>query len=184
MNSTNKKELRRLVRAREAGVDRVRCGEWSRRVEAIVEGLEVFREARTVALYSALPGEVSMAGVMERWHREKRILLPVVRGEEMDFVRYEWPGALRQGAFGIWEPAGGEVVPAADIDLIVVPGVAFSACGERLGRGRGFYDRFLAGTRAYKIGVCFDHQVVEGIACDPHDVNMDMIITPSGVKFS
>ncbi|HLP77584.1 MAG TPA: 5-formyltetrahydrofolate cyclo-ligase, partial [Candidatus Paceibacterota bacterium] len=65
------------------------------------------------------------------------------------------------------------------LDLVLVPGVAFDACGRRLGRGKGFYDRLLADTRGIKCGVAFDEQIVTGIPVEPHDVLVDCILTPT-----
>ena len=82
------------------------------------------------------------------------------------------------GAFGINEPQRGVPVRPEEIDAIVVPGVAFTADGVRMGRGKGFYDRYLSqkGFAALKIGVCYREQLVDDIPAEPHDVAMDVVI--------
>ena len=90
------------------------------------------------------------------------------------------PGELCRGAFGIAEPSAAErPCDPADIDFIVVPGVAFTAAGARMGRGRGYYDKYLSqsGFRGVKAGVCYAHQLVGELPVEPHDVFMDYVVT-------
>ena len=89
------------------------------------------------------------------------------------------PDALVFGAFGILEPQGERPCPAGESDLVVCPGVAFTADGRRLGRGRGYYDRYLGDPafRGFRVGVCYAHQLVDDLPVEPHDVRMDRVIT-------
>lgn len=108
----------------------------------------------------------------------KTILLPRVTSEtDMELRLYTGPDDLSRGAFGIMEPCGALFIDYSRIDLAVVPGMAFDCHGHRLGRGRGYYDRFLPLLpRAYKIGICFPFQLVDTVPTDPMDVIMDEII--------
>ena len=93
--------------------------------------------------------------------------------------RYAAEDHLETGAFGIQESTGEVFTDYASIDLAVIPGVAFDAEGNRLGRGQGFYDRLLTRLQhynIYKIGVCFDFQRVEHVPTEPHDIPMDEIL--------
>ena len=150
----------------------------SERIWAQVAASAEFAAARCVALFCSLADEPDTAAVLASWSRLKRIVVPRVEGETMRFCRYD-PAAMRPGAFGIEEPGPeAETCDPAEIDLVLVPGVAFSPDGRRLGRGRGYYDRYLAqaGVRAVKIGVCFAHQLTEEVPAEPHDVRMDGVI--------
>lgn len=150
----------------------------SERIAAAVERLEAFGRARTVALFCSLADEPDTAAVLRRWSAAKRLAVPRVEGETMRFYRYD-PSTMRPGAFGIEEPGAGAVVcDPAEIDLMLVPGVAFAPDGRRLGRGRGYYDRYLAraDVRAVRVGVCFAHQLTEEVPAEPHDVRMDRVI--------
>lgn len=93
---------------------------------------------------------------------------------------------LRRGHLGILEPiASCPIVDPREIDLVLVPGLAFDRRGVRLGRGKGYFDKFLVGLRATKCGVAFNEQVIDTLPADPHDVKMDLLVTPAGViKFS
>ena len=85
---------------------------------------------------------------------------------------------LQAGAFGILEPTGKLFTDYEKIDVVVVPGMAFDKEGHRLGRGKGYYDRFLAKIRnTYKIGLCFPWQLVDNVPTDEHDILMDEIMT-------
>jgi 5-formyltetrahydrofolate cyclo-ligase len=109
----------------------------------------------------------------------KRIVVPRVEGDVMRFCEYD-PQTLRPGAFGIAEPGPeAQTCDPSEIDLVIVPGTAFTAAGARCGRGRGYYDKYLArpDVHAVKVGVCFAHQLVGELPAEPHDVAMDYIIT-------
>jgi 5-formyltetrahydrofolate cyclo-ligase len=84
------------------------------------------------------------------------------------------------GKFGVREPAAScAEIPSDKFDLVLVPGLAFDLSGNRLGRGRGFYDRLLEKTSGIKCGVGYDFQLLENIPAEPHDAKVDFIVTPS-----
>ena len=144
-----------------------------------LEALADFKAARCVAAFCALPDEPATEEALARWSACKRVVVPRVEGDTMQFYDYS-PAAMQAGAFGIAEPAvAGLPCSPAEIDLIVVPGTAFTLAGARLGRGRGYYDKYLAsaGFRAVKIGVCYAHQIVAELPVEAHDVFMDKVIS-------
>ena len=106
------------------------------------------------------------------------MLLPKVTGDDtMVLYRYISRADLVEGAFHIMEPVGEPFTDYDAIEVALVPGVAFDAAGHRLGRGRGYYDRFLtACPQVYKVGVCFPFQRVAEVPSEAHDVCMDEII--------
>ncbi len=141
-----------------------------------------FTAAHTLLLYSALPDEVPTQQLLDELSQsEKTVLLPrVVSDTAMELRHYTDVGDLAQGAFGILEPTGAVFTDYAQIDVAVIPGMAFDREGHRLGRGRGYYDRMLALMPAvYKIGICFPWQLVDFIPTSKHDVMMDIVISGS-----
>ncbi len=88
---------------------------------------------------------------------------------------------LNKGAYGISEPKKVMPVSVSDINTAIIPGIAFSENGDRLGFGKGYYDRFLAEFKGLKIGICYDFQVLPEIPTSPHDVKMDLIITETRI---
>lgn len=128
---------------------------------------------QTIMAYWPLPDEVDIRPLIDALVQQgKTVLLPKVQDDEnMELRRYTSPSDLREGAFHIMEPIGAPFVDFDQIDVALVPGVAFDAAGHRLGRGKGYYDRFLhAHPRLHTIGVCFPFQRVAEVPTDEHDV--------------
>lgn len=135
--------------------------------------------AKTILMYYSLPDEVYTHDIVDMLvQRGKTVLLPrVVDGENMEIRTYCNAADLAPGSYGIMEPTGTTYTAYSRIDVAVVPGMAFDPQGHRLGRGKGYYDRFLPkAANAYKIGLCFDFQKVEAVPSDLNDVTMDYII--------
>ena len=171
-----KKELRALIKTLKKQHTKEQLMEQS---EAILAKLELhpdFVKAENVMLYSALPDEVQTQAFLEKWHLKKRIILPTVVGDDIIPVEYGKDTAFAVGDFNIMEPQNEPYT--GDFDLIVVPGVAFDRHGNRLGRGRGYYDRFLCQHLDVKrIGICFDFQLVDKVPAEAFDIRMDEVIS-------
>ena len=149
----------------------------SAKILAALEARPAFRAANTILLYHSLNDEVDTHDFIEKWSNQKHILLPVVIGEELELRTYTSPHYLRIGAYGIEEPVGTPFTDYAAIDLAVIPGVAFDSRGNRLGRGKGYYDRLLPHMpTTYKIGICFPFQLVKEVPAEAFDIRMDEII--------
>ena len=104
--------------------------------------------------------------------------MPLIVGDDLRLLPYEGPESLKPGPFGILEPkVDGIEVPKNEIDLIIVPGVAFDKDKNRMGRGRGFYDRLLSTLNAPKVGICFGFQMIPQVPVEPLDKKMDYVIT-------
>ncbi len=172
----DKKELRRHIRSLKKNYTPNQLKAQSELIMKQLEVYPIFREARTVMLYAALPDEVQTAPFIEAWRHTKRIVLPTVVGDDIVPVELTDDCGMKEGDFHIMEP---ENVPyCGKFDLIVVPGMAFDKEGRRLGRGKGYYDRFLAKHPGVAtIGVCFSFQMLDSIPTEPHDRNMDRVLT-------
>ena len=135
--------------------------------------------ADRILMYHSLPDELSTHKFIDRWASKKHFYLPSVNGVNLDILPYD-ETRLSLGSFQIEEPTGDDTTDINDIELIIVPAVAYDRQGNRVGRGKGYYDRLLTGSKATKIGVGYDFQLIEeGIDTDPHDVRMDVVITES-----
>lgn len=151
----------------------------ARAVFAAVERTAAFMMADRILIYNSLPDELSTRDFLAKWAPRKQFFLPRVNGVNLELLPYERT-RLHLGAFHIEEPDGDNPADPAAMELIIVPAVALDARGNRLGRGKGFYDRLLASTRATTIGVGYDFQLIaDGIPAEPHDVALDMVITES-----
>lgn len=172
----NKRSIRREIRRRMTSLTPVERLAASRTIFDAVEREPAFIEARTVALFASLADEPQTDLFLRRWHGVKRLLLPRVADGDMEFCDYA-PDGMRRGAYGIAEPVSDVCCLPADIDFMVVPGVAFTPDGGRLGRGGGYYDRYMSreGFRAFRAGVCFAVQCVDRLPLEPHDLHVDRL---------
>ena len=114
----------------------------------------------------------------KKWKDEKLIILPSIKGRKLRLKRYSSDVNLVQRALGIWEPDLKEIYDGK-VDLVIVPGVAFDSKKNRLGRGKGYYDRFFRKHKTLKIGVGFDFQLIDSVPLNNWDKRLDLIITPS-----
>jgi len=140
-----------------------------------LENLPEFWQANTMLIYWSLPNEVRTHDFIEKWSATKTILLPCVEDNHLILKHYKDNSCLYVGKFNICEPTTDKFTNYSDIDLCIVPGLAFDRHGNRLGKGKGFYDKFLSNVNAMKIGVCFDIQVVKNVPHDNWDKKMDLI---------
>ena len=140
-----------------------------------------YKEAKTVALYNSLPEEVDTNDLIQYSLRNKEaVFLPKVVGDHLEFVRIHRGTKYRSASFQIQEPLSDEVYQGP-IDLAIVPGVAFTKGGDRLGYGGGYYDKFLKERNCQKMGICFESQIVEEIPTEKNDIRMDTVITEAQV---
>lgn len=173
-----KKELRRRMSALKRALPEDEARRLSARIMDAVEACPAFEKADTVLLYYSLPDEVHTHDFVSRWGNRKRILLPVVIGDDLELRLYTGKDSLAPGPFGIDEPQGEPFDDYTAIGFVGVPGVAFSHSGARLGRGKGFYDRLLPKlTNAYKAGICYPFQLINEVPTEAFDICMDEIIT-------
>jgi 5-formyltetrahydrofolate cyclo-ligase len=139
-------------------------------------------KVRTVLLYSAMDTELNPAAGA-RCLMQKQLSLPRFDSGTERYCAAHYsgrPAELVSGKFRIQEPPPeARCIPWKELDLVLVPGVAFDRAGRRLGRGRGFYDRLLAEVPGIKCGVAYDWQILTEVPSEPHDIMMDFVLTPS-----
>lgn len=177
----DKKEIRNLIRARKALLTAAERASAAAAVFAAVERSAAFLLSDRILMYHSLPDEVSTREFIDKWAGKKQFFLPRVNGVNLELLPYHRTG-LHLGAFQIEEPDGDDTVDPSAIELIIVPSVALDRRCNRLGRGKGFYDRLLAHTKATTIGVAYDCQLLAfDIPVEEHDVPLDFVITESKV---
>ena len=177
-----KDELRGQMRRMRRALSEEAQREAAETVFARIAALDAYRSARVVMAYAAARGELRLDAVLrDALAAGKTLALPrCAQAGVMHAYRVETLGQLRRGAYGIWEPI--ETCPRVEpetLDLILVPGTAFDICGHRLGQGGGYYDRYLNGTRAVRVGVCHDFALLDAVPNETHDARMDIVVTPS-----
>lgn len=177
-----KKNLRQVIAQRKQTITPSEKKALSLQALSKLEQLVLFETAEKILLYHALPDELQTVSFLEKWESKKQLFLPVVNGENLLIKPYR-KGETVTGSFGIAEPIGGCCVQPETIDLAVIPGVAYSRNGMRLGRGKGFYDKLLTHLSCPCIGMCFELQLSEEIPVEPHDKPMDILITPERIIY-
>lgn len=175
-NPMDKKTLRNKVRQHKSLYTSMQLAQMSKSVIQVLKLNAHFQAAHTICLYNSLQDEVDTHALLEELKSQKRILLPSIQDGEIVLHEYTSSDMLTEGCYGIQESQGRVFTDFESIDLVVVPGMAFDTQGNRLGRGKGYYDKFLPRVNAHKIGLCFGFQYFEQIAHDIHDVKMDEVI--------
>ena len=141
-----------------------------------VFNLPEYKNAKKIMVYMSCRGEVMTDKIIaDALSSGKRIYAPVTISAA-DMVVAEYTGSLKKGRFGIKEPLGEEISPE-ELDLVIVPGVAFDRRGNRIGYGAGYYDRFLLKTKAYTVGLAYGFQIVEDTFPQETDVKLQAIIS-------
>ncbi|MCK4509003.1 MAG: 5-formyltetrahydrofolate cyclo-ligase [Desulfuromonadales bacterium] len=143
---------------------------------------ELFHRAECLALYSAIHNEVLTETVSARaFELGKTLVYPRIKDDDLEFVEVLSLADLTRGAFGVLEPQGDRLRAVEELDLVVVPGVAFDQSGHRLGYGRGFYDRTLSACRAdcAKVGLAYDSQLLDTLPVAEHDQKLSVLMTES-----
>ena len=141
-----------------------------------IMNLDIYKNSKVIALYSSMKSEVDTKELIkESLELGKRVLLPrILNKNKMIFIEINNDTNYERNTFGVLEPIG---IEEKIIDLMIIPGVAFDKANNRLGYGRGYYDKYLKDKDLYKIGICFHEQLVDNIEVDEHDIKMDLIIT-------
>lgn len=173
-----KNKMRELLVQRRRVMSPQDCQMYSQQILDQLEKMTCFREAKTVLLYYPIQNEVDVLPLVKKYKHEKTLLFPVSHRYGMTVHPYAGNKNMHRGKFGIPEPT----TPAyeGEIDLVIVPAVAFDEKGRRLGRGGGYYDRFIKKlTHAVLVGVGYDFQLVDEVPAARHDQRVHRIILPS-----
>lgn len=175
----DKREIRRKIKNLRTMLLEAEKASAAEEVFAHLEQTAAFLLADRILMYHSLADELPTHSFLRKWAGRKHFYLPRVNGVNLEILPYE-ETRLELGSFHIEEPTGNNTVEPDQIELMVIPAVAFDRRGNRLGRGKGFYDRLLQSARATKVGVGYEFQLMDEIPTEPHDVPMDIVITQQG----
>ena len=136
---------------------------------------------RCVFAYLSLAHEADTASLIDAYRAAGQVLVPVIEAREpMVACLFEGWDRLRPGVLGILRPQIPKTVDAP-VSLVLVPGLAFTRRGDRLGYGGGYYDRWLAEhPEALRVGICLDFQILPSLPTEAHDIGMDLVVTNAG----
>ena len=187
MKNSQKEILRKEILEKRRNLAPQFTEEKSRVIEEILVGTKEFSDAERIFSYYSVKGEASTLGIIEKALAfGKTVGLPRVKKDgTMDFFKTESLFSLKKGALGIPEPpeASQRLIPN-EKTLIITPGVVFDRHKNRIGMGKGYYDRYFnkyEHIKFKKIGLCFSFQIKEEIPSEAHDIALDKIIWEKGV---
>lgn len=186
---TNKPALRRELRATLAALTDDQRRHKSQAACALVASSPEFHAARVVMLYLSMPTEVDTSQLALRaWQTGKTVVVPKVSWDQRRMLPVEITSLNHQVVTttgpGVREPVGGQPIPVDFIDMVIVPGLGFTSKGYRIGRGMGFYDRFLAQPEFLGVscGLAFEEQIVPDVPVLDHDMPLSMLVTDRGIR--
>ncbi len=183
-----KKELRSKLRAILGGIPPEELQRKSRVATSLMIQEPEYKNAEIIMIYLSLPNEADTTSlVLQAWQDRKKVVAPQVTWESRQMIPVEIRDLnedVTETGVGIRQPVRGLPIPIELIDLVIVPGLGFDPFGNRLGRGRGFYDRFLAKPqfRGVATGFALEAQVVESIPAGAHDIKVSMLATDEQIR--
>jgi 5-formyltetrahydrofolate cyclo-ligase len=187
--SLDKPTLRNHLRQTLAAVTPEQRHARSAAATALLTGTAEFQAARVVMIYLSTPNEPDTTTIALRaWQQGKLVAAPRVSWDQRRMMPVEINSLgdeqMTVTGPGIREPREGAPMPVDMIDLVIVPGLGFAATGQRIGRGMGFYDRFLASRDFHGVscGFAYEDQIVPELPVQEHDVNVAMLVTDQAVR--
>lgn len=183
----DKTQIRDVLKKRRRLIPDHLHARWSGQIAAHVFSLPEYQNAEAVLAYYPIRSEVDTIPILQHaLDTQKKLYLPCVQGEQMDFYRVNSLRSLVSGAFSIPQPEKNEDCYACDTPAVMlVPGVGFDFSGNRIGYGAGYYDRYFAAHQNVflKIGLAFECQCLRQLAAEPFDIPMQMLITEKGIRY-
>ncbi len=177
LTNPEKKSLRALLLARRDNTSSDLMGIAGNKIQERLKGIQAFYHARTIGVYYPIGSEIPTQDIIWDLLRLGRdVFLPRVVGDKIEFCQIQGFSSLEIGSFDIMEPKKSCPVNN-DLDVILVPAVAVSPSGARLGYGHGFYDRFLAENKTVSIVLTLEKQIIKNIPNSDHDILIDWIVT-------
>lgn len=176
-----KKSLRKEIALIKQSYENNVLHKFSEEIFQKIEQTIEFADAKCILAYYSFPGEVVTHSFIEKYANKKKIILPVVQDDKLVLKAYTQPHDLKLSAYGIPEPTGEEFLDYEQIDLAIIPGMAFDSKLNRMGRGKGYYDRLLPKLNSYFMGICFSFQLKNKIPAESHDIRMNCVISQNEI---
>lgn len=146
------------------------------RIMRIIEKSYYFKKSETILIYSPIKSEVLVDSLVNRYKNKKTFILPRINSAKLEL--FYLSNSFTINKFGIKEPFDKKILDIQNIDLAIIPGVAFDRSNNRLGRGKGYYDKLLKtlSSNTLKVGICFPYRLFKKIPIESHDIKMDLVV--------
>lgn len=174
-----KKEQRIIVETRVKNLENKE--EFSRKITEKVLALDEYKYAKSVMVYLSLPDEVNTEILLKDALKNKDLVCVPVTREEIHLITVNSKSRFIKGPYNVLEPEGG--IEIADVELAIIPMVAFDKNCDRLGHGKGFFDKFLLDKKCFKVGLAFSVQEFEKLSVSPTDIKMDIVVTEKEIFY-
>jgi len=176
-----KENLRKEIKEKRRKISKEEQRKKSKEIKEKLFSLLEYKFTETILYYISFDSEVFTHEIVKEALNEKRVVVPIINKEDFSLILSElkdWDD-LEVGSYGILEPKKEKINKVAinEIDLIIVPGIAFDMNGNRLGQGKGYYDRLLKNSNAVKIALAYEIQIVDKVPTKENDIPVDMIIS-------
>lgn len=171
-----KKEIRKHIRSLKASYSPEELKGMSTLIIDILCSHPLYKDAKCILMYYSLDDEVCTHELINEACKDKMVLLPTVVGETLELHTFDSTSDTHEGAFNIIESEGLLFTAFEEIDLAIIPGMAFDEAGNRLGRGKGYYDRLLPKLKCPIIGLCFPFQKLNHIPTESYDIPVNQVI--------
>lgn len=178
--------IRKAILDKRLGLGRIAVDKLSRAVCQGLLNLDELKKAHTFAIYLPASNEVDTKGIIDHLLKNRKAVnVPAFKGKDYIFVKFSNWHDLEKGPYGILQPRNPKRTSIKNLEFVIVPGVAFSKEGVRLGYGKGVYDQLLWQSKAIKIGLAYEFQVIDKLPREKHDLKMDMVVTEARIyKFT
>ncbi len=176
-----KEKLRKEIKEKRKKLSKEEQRKKGKEIKKRLFDLKEYKDAKTVLFYVSYNGEVFTHNMIKEAMINKKVIVPISNKKDKSLILSElknWDD-LKLGSYGILEPRKDKIneVSIDEIDLIIVPGIAFDEKGNRIGHGKGYYDRLLQKSNAVKIGIAYELQIVDKVPTEENDIPVDIIIT-------
>lgn len=174
----DKKELRRIIREKKRAMTEKEIVSASEKLGELFRNCDAYQKAKTIYGYLPYNQEVRTVPMLEQAMRDgKRVAVPKCYGDEMKFIYMDDLSKVEKGYAGIPEPVADEPVADDPTALVLMPGLAFTQNGDRMGYGGGFYDKFLASEPEHPtVALCYDFQMVDQLPTEEYDIPVDTVL--------
>lgn len=174
----NKQELRAHIRQQKRAMTEEQIQQASHRLGVLFAASEAYHQAKTIYGYLPYNQEVRTTQMLQKALDDgKRVAVPKCYGDEMRFIYLDDLSQVEKGYCGIPEPIADGPIADDKTALVLMPGLAFTKEGARMGYGGGFYDKFLAAEPHHPtLALCYDFQMVEHLDTEAHDIPVDTVI--------
>ena len=179
-----KKELRQFYLNKRSTLSSKTVLKKSRKITKMVLALNAIQEKNNISCYLPINNEVETKDLIDKFHNQrKNIVIPCFFQEDRKyhFTQFVNWHDLKKGPFGILQPKNPEIFDPSNIEVAILPGLAFAKNGVRLGYGKGVFDRLLSKSNALKISLAYEFQIIDKIPQEKHDIRADLIVTEKTV---